>query len=68
MVKNILQVFDANWDTATPVTNHLPTPVIATYIRLYQEEVAIGGGVLRMEVVGCDVGEDDPKESGESIF
>ena len=47
-----LQIFNANFDANTPVTNYLPTPITTSYLRLYQEEVHQHNGAIRMEILG----------------
>lgn len=47
------QEFIANSDTATPVTNILPSPVVARYIRLYPTE-HYRFRSLRFDVIGCE--------------
>ena len=59
IVKVYLQIFNGNFDKNTPVTNYLPTPVTASYIRLYQEEVNQDHGAIRMEILGCQSVEED---------
>ena len=50
----------------TPVTNYLPTPVVTSYIRLYQEEVNQQNGAIRLEILGCQIdGEDISTTTGE---
>ncbi|XP_052701549.1 uncharacterized protein LOC128178433 [Crassostrea angulata] len=45
--------FIANSDTTTPVTNILPSPVVARYIRLYPTEHYMFRS-LRFDVIGCE--------------
>lgn len=47
-----LQEFEANSDTTTPVTNTLPSPVVARYLRLYPTEYYAYRS-LRFDVIGC---------------
>ena len=68
-VKINLQIFTGNFDMNTPVTNYLPTPVVTSYIRLYQEEVNQHNGAIRMEILGCQSdGEDISTTPDQSNF
>ena len=55
ILKINFQIFTANNDATTPVTNYLPTPITTSYLRLYQEEMYTyaQAGALRMEILGC---------------
>lgn len=44
------QEFSANSDLGVLVTNHLPSPIVARYVRLYPSS----GGRLRFDVIGCE--------------
>jgi len=64
------KLFTANFDTSTPITNYLSTPINTAYIRLYpqdyQEQPA-----LRMEILGCQSDGEDisttPDQSCTSV-
>ena len=58
-VKFNFKVFTGNFDMNTPVTNYLLTPVVTSYIRIYQEEVNQGNGAIRMEILGCQSDGED---------
>ena len=45
------QIFGANQNTFAPVTNHLPTPIIASYIRIYPMSWNIAP-TMRVELLG----------------
>lgn len=46
----IYQEFNATSDSGTLVTNHLPSPIVARYVRLYLSS----GRRLRFDVIGCE--------------
>nr|XP_034324818.1 EGF-like repeat and discoidin I-like domain-containing protein 3 [Crassostrea gigas] len=45
--------FEANSDRTTPVTNTLPSPIVARYLRLYPTEHHDYRS-LRFDVIGCE--------------
>uniref|UniRef100_A0A8W8HL61 F5/8 type C domain-containing protein n=1 Tax=Magallana gigas TaxID=29159 RepID=A0A8W8HL61_MAGGI len=45
--------FEANSDRTTPVTNTLPSPIVARYLRLYPTEY-YSYRSLRFDVIGCE--------------
>lgn len=49
----LLQEFAENSDITTPVTNTLPTPIVARYLRLYPMDHQ-GYRSLRFDVIGCE--------------
>ena len=52
------QVFLGNEDKNTPVTNLLPEPVNARFVRIVPRATAQDGGAMRVELKGCDMPPD----------
>ena len=61
-------MFTGNFDTSTPVTNYLATPVNAAYIRIYPHQYE-DLPALRLEILGCQSdGEDITTTPDQSQF
>lgn len=53
---DLLQVFEGNQDSETPVLALLPVPTVAHYLRINPQSWFINGTIcLRAEVLGCSL-------------